>query len=78
MRVFINASIDPFLVGAFFGKNVQTLFDLGWQHRKDTLVKRLECDVFVTAVRGFEHEHNLKTLSFGVVVIDVPRNKIEF
>ena len=75
MRVFINASIDPRLVEAFVGKNVQTLC---WQHRKDNvLVKRLECDVFVTADRGFEHEHNLKALSFGIVFIHVARNKIE-
>jgi hypothetical protein len=28
------------------------------------LVKQLECDVFITADRGFEHEHDLKSLSF--------------
>jgi hypothetical protein len=28
--------------------------------------------------RGFEHEHDLKSLSFGIVVVHVPRNKITF
>jgi len=79
MRVVIDASIDPRLVEAFVGEDVQTLFDLGWQHLKDNvLVKQLECDVFVTADRGFEHEHNLKSLSFGIVVVHAARNKIAF
>ena len=79
MRVVVDASIDPRLVEAFVGDDVQTLFDLGWQHLKDNvLVKQLECDVFVTADRGFEHQHNLKSLSFGIVVVHVARNKIAF
>jgi hypothetical protein len=79
MRVIIDASIDPRLVEAFPGHRVQTLFDLGWQHVKDhVLVKQLECDVFITADRGFEHEHDLKSLSFGIVIVHVARNKIVF
>lgn len=65
MRVVIDFSIDPRLVESFAVHDVQTLFDLGWQHLKDNvLVKQLECDAFVTADHGFEHEHNLKSLSF--------------
>jgi len=79
MRVVIDASIDPRLVEAFPGHDVQTLFDLGWQQLKDhVLVKRLACDVFITADRGFEHEHNLKSLPFGIVIVHVTRNKITF
>jgi hypothetical protein len=44
MRVVVDASIDPRLVAAFVGDEVWTLFDFGWQHRKDNvLVKQLEC-----------------------------------
>jgi hypothetical protein len=79
MRVVIDASIDPRLVEAFPGHDVQTLFDLGLQHLKDNvLVKQLECDVFITADRGFEHEHNLSSLRFGIIVVHVVRNKITF
>jgi hypothetical protein len=43
MRVVIDASIDPRLVGAFPDHHVQTLFDLAWQHLKDhVLVKQLD------------------------------------
>jgi len=79
MRVVIDASIDPRMVEAFPDHHVQTLFDLGWQHLKDqVLVKQLECDVFITADRGFEHEHDLKSLLFGIVIVHVARNKITF
>jgi hypothetical protein len=79
MRVVIDACIDPRLVEAFQDHHVQTLFDLGWQHLKDhVLVTQLECDVFITADRGFEHEHDLKSLSFGIVIVHVTRNKITF
>lgn len=79
MRAVIAACIDPRLVEAFAGEEVQTLFDLGLQHLKDNvLVKQLDCDVFVTAYRGFEHQHNLTSLSFGIVIVHVARNKLAF
>ena len=79
MRVVIDASIDPRLVEAFPDHQVQTLFDLGWQHLKDhVLVKQLACDVFITADRGSGHEHDRKSLSFGIVIVHVARNKINF
>jgi hypothetical protein len=31
----------------------------------------------VTIDKGFEHEHNLKKLSFGIVIVHVPRNRME-
>jgi hypothetical protein len=37
------------------------------------LVKRLDC-----GDRGFEHEHNLKPLSFGIIIVHVARNEISF
>jgi hypothetical protein len=68
MRVVIDASVDPRLVEAFPDHQVQTLFDLGWQRLKD--------HVLITADRGFEHD--LKSLSFGIVIVHVARNKITF
>jgi hypothetical protein len=34
--------------------------------------------VFVTADQGFEHEHDLKSLSFGIIIVHAARNKITF
>jgi len=36
------------------------------------------CDVLITADRGFEHEHNLKKLTFGIVIVHVERNRMEY
>jgi hypothetical protein len=42
------------------------------------LVKQLECGVFVTADHGFEHEHDLKSLAFRIVIVHVTREQITF
>lgn len=79
MRVVIDACMDPRVVQAFAHHDAQTLFDLGWQHLKDdVLIRKLDCDVFVTADRGFEHQHNLKALPFGIVIVHVNRNQVRF
>ena len=81
MRVFIDACIDPRVSEAFSGHDVRTAMDLGWQRLKDNaLVELLQdrFDVLVTADQGFEHQKNLKTIRFGLLIIHVPRNKVEF
>ena len=35
-------------------------------------------DVFVTADKGFEYEHNLRDLAMGIVIVHVPRNRMEY
>ncbi len=50
----------------------------GREPKDNVLVKRLACDVFITADQVFEHEHNLKSLPFGIVIVHVTRNKITF
>ena len=55
--------------------------ELGWQRLKDNaLVAGLQdrFDVLVTADQGFEHQQNLKTLRFGLLILHVQRNKVEF
>jgi hypothetical protein len=37
-----------------------------------------KCDVLVTTDKGFEHEHNLRKLTFGIVIVHVPRNRMEY
>jgi hypothetical protein len=36
------------------------------------------CDVLVTIDQGFEHEHNLKKIAFGIVIVHVKRNRMEY
>ena len=81
MRVFLDACIDPRVSEAFSGYEVRTAVELGWQRLKDyDLVVLLQdhFDVLVTADQGFEHQQNLQTLRFGLLIIHVPRNKVEF
>jgi hypothetical protein len=81
MRVFIDACVDPRVVEGFPGYEVKTAFERDWHPLKDhELVKRIQemFDVLVTIDRGFEHEHNLKRFHFGIVIVHVVKNKIEF
>jgi len=60
---------------------VFTVLELGWGGLPDhILVERLQgpCDVFLTIDRGFEHEHNLSLLRFGIVIVQVARNRIAY
>ena len=81
MNVFLDACIDPRVRDAFAGHEVRTAAELGWQRLKDNvLVGRLQdqFDVLVTTDQGFEHQQNLKALRFGILIIHVLRNKVEF
>src|SRR5438105_5004278 len=81
MRVFLDACVDPRAVKVFAGHEVQTAFDLGWHRLKDHLLLPLvqeQFDVLVTTDQGFEHEHNLKKLQLSIVIVHVPKNKLEF
>jgi predicted nuclease of predicted toxin-antitoxin system len=81
MRVFLDACIDPRVADLFVGHEVTTAFELGWHQVKDHILLALlhdRFDVVVTIDQGMEHEHNLKKLSFGLVIVHVPKNKAEF
>ena len=59
--------------------DVSTVLELGWGGFPDhLLVERMQgrCEVFLTIDRGFEHEHNLSSLTFGIVIVHVPRNHL--
>jgi len=52
---------------------------LGWGGVPDNLlVEHLQgqCEVFLTIDQGFEHQHNLSLLGFGIVIVHVPRNRL--
>ena len=81
MRVFIDACIDPRVVELFAGRQVRTASQMGWHGLKDHILLPLvqdQFDVFVTTDGGFEYEHNLKKLRVGLVIVHVPKNKVEF
>jgi hypothetical protein len=78
MRVYLDACIDPRVAELLTEYEVRTAFQLGWHRLKDHILLPLvqdQFDVFVTIDQGFEHEHNLRKLHFGIVIVHVPKNR---
>jgi len=81
MRVFLDACVDPRVVDLFAGHEVRTAFEMGWHQLKDHILLPLvqdRFDVVVTIDQGMAYEHNLKKLRVGLVIVHVPKNKVEF
>ena len=81
MRVLVDACVDPRVVEGLHCHEVQTALELGWHRLKDhDLVPLIQdrFDVLLTIDRGFEYQHNLKAFRFGLVIVHVAKNKVEF
>lgn len=83
MRILIDECINPRLAPrlrtALPGHEVVTVRELGWAGRKDPLlVQEVQgvFDVFVTTDKGFAFEHNLRKISFGIVIIETENNQM--
>jgi len=66
---------------AFPDHEVLTVAEAQWRTLPDAqLIVQAQgrCDVLVTTDKGFEHEHNLKKLAFGIVIVHVKRNRMEY
>ena len=80
MRILLDECVNPRLRQAFPGHEVLTAAEAKWRTLPDaTLIAQAQgrCDVLVTIDRGFEYEHNLKKLTFGIVIVHVSRNRME-
>jgi hypothetical protein len=81
MRILIDACVDPRICVAFPGHEVSTAAQMGWHHLSDNaLVEELQgrFDVLVTIDQGFEFQQDLNSLEFGLLIIRVERNKLEY
>jgi hypothetical protein len=81
VRILIDECVNPRLRQAFTGHQVLIVADADWRALPDSrLVAQAQgrCEVLVTIDRGFEHEHNLKKLTFGIVIVHVARNRMEY
>ncbi|MGA3017579.1 MAG: hypothetical protein ABSF62_10710 [Bryobacteraceae bacterium] len=59
--------------------SVDTVRDLGWSGQRDhVLITGIEgrYDVFLTIDKGFEFQHDLKKLSFGIIVLTTANNQM--
>ncbi len=81
MRVLLDECVNPRVRQAFIGHEVRTIAELNWRTLPDTKViaqAQGQFDAFVTIDRGFEFEVNMKSLSFGIIIVHVKRNRIEY
>jgi hypothetical protein len=79
VRVLLDENLPHDLSSALTGHVVSTVQGLGWAGTKNgALLKRAGdlCDVFISMDGNIEHQQDLANLSFGVVVIDAPSNRM--
>jgi hypothetical protein len=81
VRILLDECVNPRLRQAFSDHEVLTVAEAKWRTLPDAqLIAQAQgrCDVLVTTDRGFEYEHNLKKLTFGIIIVHVPRNRMEY
>jgi len=72
MRLLFDENIPVAFAGLIAFHEVSTVQALGWAGVKNgELMRRASevCDVFITLDRNLEYQQNVKSLSFGVVVL---------
>jgi len=80
MRILVDECVDPGIRHLLAGHQVITVADAQWQSIADNqLIQQAEgnFDVLLTLDRGFEFQHNLKKLTFGIVILHPIRNRRE-
>ncbi|MBV8847471.1 MAG: hypothetical protein JO307_32070 [Bryobacterales bacterium] len=80
MRILIDECVNPRLRQAFSEHDVVTAVTTEWRQIRDHhLIDAIQgrFDVFVTD-RGFEFQHNLDKLTFGIIIMHVRRNRMEY
>ena len=82
-RILIDECINPRLASrlrtALPDDVFETVRDMGWAGQRDhILIPQIQgqFDVFVTIDKGFEFEHNLEKLSFGIIVLEAANNQM--
>jgi predicted nuclease of predicted toxin-antitoxin system len=80
VRILLDECVNPRLRQAFPGHEVLTVAEAKWRTLPDAELivhAQGQCDVLVTTDNGFEYEHNLKKIAFGIVIVHVKRNRME-
>lgn len=81
MRVLLDECVNPRLRQAFQEHEVTTVAEANWLTLPESELLNLakgNFDVFITIDTGFAYQHNLRKLTFGIVIVHVPANTLEF
>ena len=79
MRALLDEQLPRALVRHLAGHQVDTVAGRGWAGVKNgELLLRMqgEYDVLITMDRGIEHQHNLSSLPFGVLLVRAASNRM--
>jgi len=80
MRILIDECVDPGIAVFLDEHETLTVQDVRWKGTADAELIQLargRIDVLLTLDRGFEFQHNLKRLTFGIVILHPKRNRAE-
>lgn len=79
MRVLLDEQLPVGLVAALHGHSVDTVVGRGWAGiTNGELLRRMggDYDALVTMDRGIEFQQNLSIMSFGVLLLRAPSNRM--
>ena len=80
MRIALDECVNPRVQRLLESDHVVfTVLGMGWGGVPDNiLMEHLQgrCEVFLTIDQGFQHQHNLELLKFGIVIVRVPKNRL--
>ena len=79
MRVLLDEQLPVDLAAALEGHRVDTVVGRGWVGiTNGELLRRMvvEYEALVTMDRGIEFQQNLTTVSFGVLLVRAPSNRM--
>ena len=80
MRIVLDECVNPRVERLLETDHaVSTVLKLGGGGLSDNILAELlrgRCDVFFTIDQGFEYQHNLSLLGFGIVIVHVSRNRL--
>ena len=80
MRILLDECLDPGIRDYLTGHQVTTVGEASWQSTADNQLIQLaqgRFEVLLTLDRGFEFQHNLKKLTFDIVIVHPTRNRQE-
>jgi len=81
MHILLDECVNLRLRLVFLAHQVTTVADADWRGISDSQLLRLangKFDVFITLDQGFAHQHNLRILSFGIVILHVRKNSLRY
>jgi hypothetical protein len=81
VRVLLDEDIPRAFIRDLGGHDVSTVVDMGWASIKNGVLLRLTAaggfEAFLTADRNIPFQQNVPALGLALVVLAVPKNRIE-